>query len=141
LGPVELIAGGVILTGGTALMRGVVELARERFKLPVRVGKPRAVAGGLNSLIGTPTHATVVGLIWYGMEHGVGNGAIRPEPTQTPMLESVTAPESPSRLEPAPLRPERAEGTLETIQERERVTAENTPGLMDRIRGFFKDWF
>ena len=145
LGPVELIAGGVVLTGGTALMRGVVELARERFKLPVRVGKPRAVAGGLNSLIGTPTHATVVGLIWYGMEHGVGSGAIRPDVAdQQPLEETLVAstPE-PSRLEtirPEP-RFERAEGTLETVQERERVAAEDKPGLMDRIRGFFKDWF
>jgi cell division protein FtsA len=133
LGPVELIAGGVILTGGTALMRGVVELARERFKLPVRVGKPRAVAGGLN--------ATVVGLIWYGMEHGSGSGATRPEPTETPTLESVAATESPTRLEPAQVRYERAEGTLETVQEREKISAEEKPGLMDRIRGFFKDWF
>jgi hypothetical protein len=83
----------------------------------------------------------VVGLIWYGMEHGAGSGAIRPEPTQIPMLESVAALESPSRLDPVALRPERAEGTLETIQERERVAAEDKPGLMDRIRGFFKDWF
>jgi cell division protein FtsA len=131
LGPVELIAGGVVLTGGTALMRGVVELARERFKLPVRVGKPRAVAGGLNALIGTPTHATAVGLIVYGADHEAQSGAIRTETTfdpGTPVKVGATD-AAMGELEPA-------------FEARERVGAtSDKPGILDRIRSFFKDMF
>ncbi len=36
----ELLGGGVVLTGGTSLMPGVVELAEQVFEMPVRLGVP-----------------------------------------------------------------------------------------------------
>ena len=52
---------GVVVTGGTALMEGVVELAEAVFDQPVRRGVPRGV-GGLADVVGSPIYATAVGL-------------------------------------------------------------------------------
>jgi cell division protein FtsA len=56
---------GIVLTGGTALLEGLEEVAEEIFDLPVRRGDP-AGAGGLADRVGTPDYATSVGLILYG---------------------------------------------------------------------------
>ncbi|ADH63553.1 cell division protein FtsA [Allomeiothermus silvanus DSM 9946] len=64
LGPLEISVGKVIITGGTGLMRGVEELARKQFNLPVRLGRPMGVSG-LVDVVASPTHATAVGLVRY----------------------------------------------------------------------------
>jgi len=56
---------GIILTGGTALLDGLEEVAEEIFDLPVRRGDPSGV-GGLVDRVSTPDYATAVGLILYG---------------------------------------------------------------------------
>jgi cell division protein FtsA len=56
---------GVVLTGGTALLEGLEEVAEEIFDLPVRRGDPGGV-GGLVDRVSTPDFATAVGLILYG---------------------------------------------------------------------------
>ena len=56
---------GVVLTGGTALLDGLEEIAEEIFDLPVRRGDPSGV-GGLVDRVSTPDYATAVGLILYG---------------------------------------------------------------------------
>jgi cell division protein FtsA len=56
---------GVVLTGGTALLDGLEEVAEEIFDLPVRRGDPSGV-GGLVDRVSTPDYATTVGLIQYG---------------------------------------------------------------------------
>jgi cell division protein FtsA len=56
---------GVVLTGGTALLEGLEEVAEEIFDLPVRRGDPTGI-GGLVDRVGTPDYATAVGLILYG---------------------------------------------------------------------------
>jgi len=56
---------GVVLTGGTALLDGLEEVAEEIFDLPVRRGDPSGV-GGLVDRVSTPDFATTVGLILYG---------------------------------------------------------------------------
>jgi cell division protein FtsA len=56
---------GIVLTGGTALLEGLEEVAEEIFDLPVRRGDPTG-AGGLADRVGTPDYATSVGLILYG---------------------------------------------------------------------------
>lgn len=66
LGPLELLAKSVVLTGGGAHLRGALELAREVFKLPVRVGRPRGI-GGLNDLVAKPEFAVAVGSLLYGI--------------------------------------------------------------------------
>lgn len=60
-------AGGVVLTGGSAQLRGAVELAEEIFEVPVRLGLPHDVTG-LSEISGNPGHATGVGLLRYGVQ-------------------------------------------------------------------------
>ena len=61
----RLIVAGIVLTGGSSNMQGVVELAEEVFHVPVRVGTPQYVKG-LVELIKNPIYATGVGLLLYG---------------------------------------------------------------------------
>ena len=60
------IVAGIVLTGGSSNMQGVVELAEEVFHVPVRVGTPQNVKG-LVELIKNPIYATGVGLLLYGL--------------------------------------------------------------------------
>ena len=66
LGPVELVAQSVVLTGGGAQLPGAVDLARERFRLPTRLGRPRGIHG-LSDIVGDPAHACSVGMVLYGI--------------------------------------------------------------------------
>jgi len=61
----ELMAAGLVLTGGSSLLEGMVELAEEIFDMPVRLGRPRDV-GGLADVVSSPIYATGVGLVQYG---------------------------------------------------------------------------
>ncbi|MCG6867793.1 MAG: cell division protein FtsA [Gammaproteobacteria bacterium] len=61
----ELCAAGMVLTGGSSKMEGVVELAEEVFHKPVRLGMPQYVTG-LVDVVRNPIHATGVGLLLYG---------------------------------------------------------------------------
>ena len=63
----DLIAAGIVLTGGTSKMHGVVELAEEIFHVPVRLGSPMG-AYGLQDVTDNPIHATGVGLLHYGFK-------------------------------------------------------------------------
>jgi len=63
----DLMSSGIVLTGGSSAMRGMVELAEEVFHLPVRLGLPVYV-GGLSDVVKTPRFATGVGLLLYGLE-------------------------------------------------------------------------
>ncbi len=63
----ELIAAGVVLTGGTAKMEGVVELAEEIFHMPVRIGTPVNVKG-LSDIVNNPIYSTGVGLLHFGAQ-------------------------------------------------------------------------
>jgi cell division protein FtsA len=58
----ELLSSGVVVTGGTALMPGVVELAEDTFLKQVRLGLP-GYAGGLADVVRNPRFATAVGLL------------------------------------------------------------------------------
>jgi cell division protein FtsA len=61
----DLIASGVVLTGGSAILPGMPELAEQIFDLPVRRGKPIDI-GGLVDVVNSPVYATGVGLVKYG---------------------------------------------------------------------------
>ena len=61
----EMIAAGIVLTGGSSKMEGAVELAEEVFHMPVRLGVPQWVSG-LSDVVRNPIHATGVGLLIYG---------------------------------------------------------------------------
>ena len=61
----DLIAAGIVLTGGTSKMEGVVDLAEEIFHMPVSIGKPQGVMG-LTDIVRNPIYSTAVGLLLYG---------------------------------------------------------------------------
>jgi cell division protein FtsA len=69
----DLIAAGVVLTGGSAKMEGVIELAEEIFHMPVRLGIPQHVAG-LVDVVRNPIYATGVGLLLFGSSHRYDRG-------------------------------------------------------------------
>jgi len=62
----NLLAAGIVLTGGTSKMEGVIELAEEIFHMPVRIGMPQSVKG-LADIVRNPIYSTGVGLLLYGM--------------------------------------------------------------------------
>ncbi len=64
----DMVPAGIVLTGGTSKMEGVMELAEEIFHMPVRVGSPQTVQG-LTDIVRNPIYATSVGLLQYGAEH------------------------------------------------------------------------
>jgi cell division protein FtsA len=61
----DVIASGVVITGGSAILPGMPELAEQIFNLPVRRGVPREI-GGLTDVVNSPVYATGVGLVKYG---------------------------------------------------------------------------
>jgi cell division protein FtsA len=63
----EQISSGIVLTGGSSLMKGMVELAEEVFHMPVRIGIPEYV-GGFAERVRSPRYATGVGLLLAGLE-------------------------------------------------------------------------
>ncbi|NOT66046.1 MAG: cell division protein FtsA [Methylotenera sp.] len=63
----EMIASGIVITGGSAMMRGMVELGEEIFHMPVRLGLPRYV-GGLSEVVSNPRYSTAVGLVLMGKQ-------------------------------------------------------------------------
>lgn len=69
----EVVASGIVLTGGSSQMEGMIELAEETFHAPVRNGLPQGI-GGLNDVVRNPMYATGVGLVLYGLRHGQDPG-------------------------------------------------------------------
>jgi cell division protein FtsA len=60
----DLVAAGIVLTGGTSKMEGVVELAEEIFHMPVSIGKPKGISG-LSDIVKNPIYSTAVGLLQF----------------------------------------------------------------------------
>ena len=77
----EILASGVVLTGGGSLLEGVEDLAEQVFDMPVRKGKVKGVAGLLD-IAENPMNSTAIGLILYGLDNSkdkfrkVGNGKL-----------------------------------------------------------------
>lgn len=63
----ELLSSGIVITGGSAAMQGMVELGEEVFHMPVRLGLP-AYSGGLSEVIRNPRFSTGVGLLMAGLQ-------------------------------------------------------------------------
>ena len=81
----DLIAAGVVLTGGTSKMEGVVELAEEIFHIPVRLARPVGVSG-LSGEIDNPIYSTSVGLLLYaaGQEYKKSRNKVVQEDKKNP---------------------------------------------------------
>ena len=61
----DLLAAGVVLTGGTVILEGMTELAEQVFNMPVRKGYPVGV-GGITDIVNSPMYTTGVGLVMSG---------------------------------------------------------------------------
>lgn len=64
----DLIAAGIVLTGGASKVSGIAELAEQVFQLPIRLGAPQNI-GGMTEVINNPVYATGVGLLLIGHQH------------------------------------------------------------------------
>lgn len=64
----DLLAAGVVLTGGGAMLQGCADLAEDVFGMPVAIGKPRGVSGLIDA-VNEPIYATGVGLVLFGLHH------------------------------------------------------------------------
>ena len=75
----ELIGSGVVMTGGSSRMEGMMELAEEIFHLPVRLGVPN-YNGALSEVVKNPIYATGIGLIQFGQANRNRVSQINQEP-------------------------------------------------------------
>lgn len=69
----DLVASGIVLTGGAAMMEGLLDLAESVFQMPVRIGMPQYVSG-LRDVLQSPSYATSVGLLLYGHQQQFQGG-------------------------------------------------------------------
>jgi len=60
----NLLAGGVIITGGSCLMPGMIEMAEFVFEMPIKLGVPQGISG-VKDAVSSPKYATGVGLVQY----------------------------------------------------------------------------
>src|SRR5258706_12538428 len=65
----ELLSSGIVITGGSALMKGMVELGEGVFHMPVRVGVPQ-YNGALAEGVRNPRYSTGMGLLMAGLGPG-----------------------------------------------------------------------
>ena len=70
-GPLGMFPGGIVITGGGALLRGFAEVVQQQTNLPARVAAPQGLHG-MNDEISGPSHATVVGLLRWGARSNLG---------------------------------------------------------------------
>ncbi len=75
----DKINAGIVLTGGSAVLDGLIEVADEIFSAPVRIGNPYG-AGGLIDKVNTPDFSTAVGLLKYGLLDLKDRGMIKNQP-------------------------------------------------------------
>jgi len=81
----DLVAAGIVLTGGTSKMEGAVELAEEIFHMPVRLAKPHGVKG-MEDYLNSPIYATGMGLLQYAKQDHVAGSiseSVEPEPASS----------------------------------------------------------
>jgi cell division protein FtsA len=69
----SMLASGIVLTGGTASLEGIVPLAERVFQMPIRLGAPQQ-AGGLGDIVAGPAYATGVGLLLLAGRAEAGAG-------------------------------------------------------------------
>lgn len=85
----HLIRSGVVLTGGSSKMEGMIELAEEVFHLPVRLGMPKYL-GGLSEVVKNPIYSTGVGLVQFGhTEQGSLGKRTKPDSTGSQVWQRV----------------------------------------------------
>jgi len=81
----DLVAAGIVLTGGTSKMEGAVELAEEIFHMPVRLANPQGIEG-MSDILGNPIFATSIGLLQYASQQ---LGPRERQPQKQPLVADV----------------------------------------------------
>jgi cell division protein FtsA len=81
----DMVAGGVVMTGGSSKMEGLIDLAEEVFHMPVRLGFPQYVSG-IEDVLRNPIYATGVGLLIYAQQNRFAH---RPLPAEARGLRAV----------------------------------------------------
>ncbi|MGB0466957.1 MAG: cell division protein FtsA [Pontibacterium sp.] len=86
----DLVAAGIVLTGGTSKMEGAVELAEEIFHMPVRLAAPKGVRG-MADILASPIYATSMGLLLYARDNkdvdfAAKDERVMPEPEQVGLI-------------------------------------------------------
>ena len=71
----ELLSSGIVLTGGSAALPGLIELGEEMFSMPVRIGSPN-YEGSLSDVVKGPRNATAVGLLYEGLAQRQHHGRV-----------------------------------------------------------------
>ena len=83
----DLLGAGVVLTGGTSMIEGSLELAESVFNTPVRIGYPVGV-GGIDDIVRSPMYATGVGLVLHGAKD---RSPVRFKKGEIPIVKKITA--------------------------------------------------
>lgn len=68
IGPAAKIPAGVVLSGGGALLNGIVKFAEKSLEMPVRIGKPNNI-NGLTDRVNGPAFSACIGLLMYGLKY------------------------------------------------------------------------
>ena len=88
----QMLAGGIVLTGGTSKIEGAIELAEEIFYMPVRLGVPNQ-AGGLKDIVKNPIYSTGVGLLHYAMKQQLsplpGSNGKKPKSSANALISTI----------------------------------------------------
>ena len=67
----DRVYGGMVLTGGTALLEGLPDVANRILERPAQIGMPRGLRG-LSEVVSSPIYSTGIGLINWAIEEGPG---------------------------------------------------------------------
>jgi cell division protein FtsA len=84
----DLLGAGVVLTGGTSLLPGAVELAEQIFEMPVRLGVPSGLSGLMEN-VRDPRYSTGVGLILHAVQNEGGEAPYAPSRAGLPVPEGL----------------------------------------------------
>jgi cell division protein FtsA len=74
-GYADLLASGLVITGGTTLLEGITEAAEQVTGMPVRRGRPVGF-GGMKDMVESPIYATGAGLVNWGNRFAKERGSI-----------------------------------------------------------------
>ncbi len=78
----RVLNSGVVITGGSASLEGLPEVAERVFDMPIRRGVPTGI-GGLVDVVASPSYATGVGLVLYGLRSR--SDRLMPRDMRTPL--------------------------------------------------------
>lgn len=144
LGPMELLASGVVLSGGGSLLRGMIELAQDRFRLPVRIGLPQGL-GGLHDVVESPVFSTAVGLLRFAaLQNPIHIPSVSPAgrkhmPKAQEMPQLMQEVPVPDDIPAVPTKPPKAT-SVNNLSTRA-VQDTQQKGFMEKVKEFFKDFF